>query len=287
MIIDFHTHLGRIVREDTGLTIEDLLQNMESMGVEKSVVLPLDGSPEGVISSFTNEQVLEVYRKYPDKIIPFCKIDPRQLNNSPDTDFSWLIKEYKDSGCRGVGEITSNLYFDDPMCINLFRHCGALGMPVLFHLVDRIGETYGLVDDVYLPRMEKVLKLLPETVFVGHAMAFWAEISAVVDEKQRGSYPKGNIRKPGRLQELLNRYPNIYADLSAGSGFNAISRDYEYGIRFLEEFQDKLLFGTDICRHGQIAPIGNYLKTLLYEGRISKTAYDKITHLNAEKVLSL
>ena len=287
MIIDFHTHLGRIVREDTALTIEDLLQNMENMGVEKSVVLPLDGSPEGVISSFTNEQVLEVYRKYPDRIIPFCKLDPRQLMNSPDTDFSWLLKEYIDFGCRGVGEVTANLYIDDPLCINLFRHCGASELPVLFHLVDQIGGTYGLVDDIYLPRLEKVLKEVPETIFVGHAMSFWAEISSVVDGKLRGNYPKGAIRKPGRLQELLIKYPNLYADLSAGSGFNAISRDYEYGIKFLEEFQNKLVFGTDICRHGQEAPIANYIKTLLKEGRISQSAYDKITHLNAERLLKL
>jgi uncharacterized protein len=160
-------------------------------------------------------------------------------------------------------------------------------MPVLFHLVDRIGGTYGLVDDIYLPRLEKVLKAVPETIFVGHAMAFWAEISAIVDDKLRGGYPKGNIRKPGRLQELLDRYPNLYGDLSAGSGFNAISRDYDNGIEFLERYQDKLLFGTDICRHGQEALIADYLKTLLKDGKLSTVAYDKITYINAERILKL
>ncbi len=40
--------------------------------------------------------------------------------------------------------------------------------------------------------------------------------------------------------ELLRKYPNLYADLSALSGANAILRDPEYGVKFLDEFQDRL-----------------------------------------------
>lgn len=287
MIIDIHTHLGRIIKEDTALTIEDLIANMDRYGIDKSVVLPLDATPEGSISFFTNQQVLEVYEKHRHRLIPFCKLDPRQINNSADADFSWLLKEYKDLGCRGVGELTANLYIDDPMCKNLFKHCGKMGMPVLFHLVANIGASYGLVDDIYLVRLERVLKEFNETIFIGHAMSFWAEISAYVEEDSRMDYPRGAVLKPGRVQELLSKYPNLYGDLSAGSGFNAITRDIEYGYKFLEEFQDKLLFGTDICRHNQEAPIVGYLNNALKEKRISEIAYEKITHLNAEKILGL
>lgn len=285
MIIDIHTHLGRLTRYDVPVTAEELIENMDKWGIDKSVVLPLDATPEGSTFWFTTEQVLEVYQKYPDRIIPFCKLDPRQIDNSTKTDFSWILKEYKDRGCRGVGEITANLYIDDPMVMNLFAQCGEAGMPVLFHLVDRIGAPYGLVDDMYLPRLERVLRELPNTIFIGHAMSFWAEVSADVDENTRGGYPKGPITRPGRLQELLKKYDNLYGDISAGSGFNAITRDPEYGYRFLEEFQDKLLFGTDFCHHNQEVPIVDYIKSLLNEGKISKTAYEKITHINAEKLL--
>jgi len=286
-MIDIHTHLGRILREDVPVTAEELIENMDKWGVEKAVVLPLDATPEGSTFWFTTEQVIDVYRKYPERIIPFCKLDPRQINNSPNTDFTWILKEYKDLGCKGVGEITANLYIDDPMVINLFRQCGDMEMPVLFHLVDRIGAPYGLVDDIYLPRLEKVLKELPKTIFIGHAMSFWAEISSDVDEKTRGGYPKGPIKSPGRLQELLKKYDNLYGDLSAGSGFNAITRDPEYGYKFLEEFQDKLLFGTDFCHHNQEVPIVDYIKNALKEGKISEMAYKKITRLNAERILKL
>lgn len=285
MLIDIHRHLGRIVREDTPITAEDLIADMDKKGIDMSVVLPLDATPEGLFSFFTNEQVLEACGKYPNRLIPFCKLDPRQMDNSPDTDFSWVLADYKKLGCRGVGEITANLYIDDPLCINLFRQCGNAGMPVLFHLVSRIGGTYGLVDNIYLPRLEKVISELKDTVFIGHAMSFWAEISGDVEEDTRMEYPKGPVEKPGRLAELLGKYANLYGDLSAGSGFNAITRDPDYGIRFLEEFQNKLLFGTDVCRHNQDAPIVAYFEDLRVSGRISAGAYEKITHLNMERIL--
>ncbi len=287
MIIDIHTHLGRITRQDIPVTVEELIDNMDRWEVDKAVVLPLCATPEGSTFWFTTEQVLEAHKRYPDRIIPFCKLDPRQIDNSPKTDFSWILQEYKDQGCSGVGEITANLYINNPMVVNLFSQCGEADMPVLFHLVERIGAQYGLVDDIYLPRLEKVLKELPGTVFIGHAMSFWAEISADVAEKTRGGYPKGPVKSPGRLQELLTNYDNLYGDLSAGSGFNAITRDPEYGYKFLEEFQDKLLFGTDFCHHNQEVPIVDYIKSALKEGKISNTAYEKITHINAEKLLGL
>jgi hypothetical protein len=78
-------------------------------------------------------------------------------------------------------------------------------------------------------------------------MSFWAEISDNVDEQSRNDYPSGPVEKPGRLPELLAKYPNLYGDISAYSGYNALTRDPEYGYRFMEEFQDQLLFGTDYC----------------------------------------
>ena len=127
----------------------------------------------------------------------------------------------------------------------------------------------------------------PDTIFIGHAMAFWSEITSEVDEKTRGGYPKEEVKSPGRVHELLKKYSNLYGDLSAGSGYNAISREPEFGYKFLEEFQDKLLFGTDICHVNQDVPIVPYFKKSLAEGKISQIAYDKITEKNAEKVLKL
>ncbi len=288
-MIDIHTHVGfgrSSLRDEPAVDENELLRRMDEFGVEKAVILP-SGSPEGDFFCFTVEDALEVYHRHPDRIIPFYKPDPRNGNNGPDTDFSWVLEEYKEAGCKGVGEITANLYIDDPLYKNLFYQCGNAGLPMIFHLAVKIGGVYGPADDMGLPRLEKMLFELPDTIFIGHAMAFWSEISSEVDEETRGYYPKGPVKSPGRVPKLLKKYPNLYGDLSAESGSNAISRDPKYGYEFLEQFQDKLLFGTDIDQINLRVPIVPYLKNALNEGKISKTAFDKITKENAEKLLGL
>ena len=285
-MIDIHTHLGRsTARGEAPVTANELLRRMDELGIAKAVVLARGVSPECSFFHFTSEMVLETCRRWPDRLIPFCKLDPRNGRNSPDTDFSWVLQEYKDAGCKGVGEVSAQLCFDDALCLNMFRQCGEAGLPVLFHLVPKVAYgLYGLADDIRLPRLERALKALPGTTFIGHAMAFWSEVVSNVDEETRGGYPKGAAEGPGRVTELLQKYPNLYGDLSAGSGFNAISRDPEFGYHFLEDCQDKLLFGTDICHVNQDVPIVPYLNEAVAHGHISQRCYDKITRKNAERL---
>jgi len=288
MFIDIHTHLGRWgSRREPEITEADLLRRMDELGIEKAVILPLGMTPECFMLPFDTDDALDVYRRHPHRIIPFCNLDPRS-GHSPDADFLWIFEEWRDAGVKGLGELTANLPFDDPMCLNLYRQCGRVGFPVLFHLAVRVGYgLYGVADEAGMPRLERVLRQCPETVFIGHAQAFWAEISAEVDETTRGGYPKGPVSRPGRLPGLLKKYPNLYGDLSAGSGFNAISRDPEFGCRFLEEFQDKLLFGTDICHVEQEVPIVPWFNEARDAGKISQACYEKIARANAERLLGL
>jgi len=295
MLIDVHTHITyhrfpefvqKLNRKE--FTAEILLKKMDMEGIDKSVILPLsnpeNADPYGVSNIF---EALEAARKYPDRLIAFCNVDPRAMMNSPEADLSKMLTIYKEMGCKGVGEVCSNIYFDDELARNFFYHCGECEMPIIFHMADRIGGVYGLVDDIYIPRLEKVLKEFPKTIFIGHAMAFWAEIDGDINIETRGSYPKGKIKKTGRLQELLGKYPNLYGDLSAGSGYNAISRDAEYGYKFLEEFNKKLLFGTDrfTSFDEPIPDIIPFIKNAFKENKISKEAYENITHKNTQKLI--
>ena len=51
---------------------------------------------------------------------------------------------------------------------------------------------------------------------------------------------------PGGLTDrYLSDYPNMYGDLSAGSGLNALTRDEDFTRDFLTRHQDKLVFGSD------------------------------------------
>jgi predicted TIM-barrel fold metal-dependent hydrolase len=55
----------------------------------------------------------------------------------------------------------------------------------------------------------------------------------------------GKIVQGGRLVDLLQRFPNLYCDISAGSGHNALKRDPEFAEKFLTDFQDRILYGRD------------------------------------------
>ena len=266
---------------------DELLHRMDELGIAQAVILPLGMTPECFMLPFDTDDALEVNRRHPDRIIPFCNLDPRS-GHSPEADFSWIFEEWREAGCKGLGELTANMPFDDPMCLNLYHHCGRVGFPVLFHLAVRVAyELYGVADEIGLPRLEKTLRECPDTVFIGHAMAFWAQIASNVEEETRGGYPAGPVAGPGRVPELLQKYPNLYGDLSAGSGFNAISRDPEFGYRFLDECQDKLLFGTDICHVNQDVPIVPWLNEARDAGKISNACYEKIARTNARKLLGL
>jgi len=289
-MIDIHTHLGRWgSRKEPEMTEDELLRRMDELGIAQAGVLPMGMTPECFIFPFDTDDVLAVHRRHPDRIIPFCNLDPR-AGNWADMDFSWIFDEWRAAGCKGLGEVTANLPFDHPLCINLYRHCGRVGFPVLFHLADRAGPgsgTYGVADEMGLPRLEKTLRKLPQTTFIGHAPAFWNEIASNVNAAARNDCQDGPVAGPGRVPELLGKYPNLYGDLSAGSGFSAISRDPEFGYRFLQEHQDKLLFGTDICHVGQEAPLVPWLNAARDRGKISQACYDKIARLNARKLLGV
>ncbi len=289
MIIDTHVHIGRGGKKDAQLLdTESVLRLMDNYKIDRAVLLPRGQSPENGFFNFDTYDVLNVVKQYPNRFIPFCKLDPRNGNNSPDTDFSWVLEEFKSLGCKGMGELTANLYIDDPLYWNLFNHCANAGLPILFHLAARVGyKIYGAADDINLPRLEKTLAHFSNAIFIGHAQSFWAEISSEVDPGKRGGYPKGPIKTFGRVAELLKKYTNFYGDISAGSGYNALSRDTEMGYKFIEEFQDKLLFGTDIAHPNQELHIVGFLRNALAQGKISLTAFNKITEFNIKKILGL
>lgn len=312
MVIDFHAHVGDFRTPDRmdriPLTWENLLRRLDREHIDKAVVLPLGVSPESTQAPFLfapNPDIigqLKAAVPYRDRVILFGNLDPRmgclgnldaeQLANPPQTDFTWVLERFKELGCVGIGEVTANIPLDDSRVINLCRQCGCLGMPVLFHVTGPGRGTYGvygLTDEIGSPRLERLLQAAPQTTVIGHSPGFWAEISGDLTPIDKFIYPTGPVATEGSLIRLLRSYPNLYADISARSGLNAINRDRDFGVRFLNEFQDRILFGTDVCfadPEGDI-PTLQYLRELLSGGAISREVFDKITGTNALKVLVL
>ena len=197
-----------------------------------------------------------------------------------------LLKYYKDKGCLGIGEITANLPILDKRVQNLFYYAEQEQMPVTFHLADKDRGMYGLIDECGLVGLEKCLQEFPELLFLGHSMMFWSEIGSLKFPEDHIGKPEYPICKEGRLIELFRLYPNLYGDLSSGSGANALMRDPVYAAKFLKEFQDRLFFGLDICDpDGWISPLPGFLKELLSKDIISLKIFNKITRENASSII--
>ena len=136
--IDIHTHLGTFYwgRE---LTVDGLLKLMDKHDIGKAVVLPLV-SPESSPYIQTTEAALKAYKAHPDRIIPFCAVDPRVTTNRPER---WghvagvnglieILKRYKDAGARGMGEHKVGLPFNHKLMMILYEACNKLELPILF-----------------------------------------------------------------------------------------------------------------------------------------------------------
>ncbi len=227
-MIDVHTHIGRIWRGRPWLTAGKLVRWMDRHGIQMACVMAVE-NPEELHYYVPTPYILKSCRRYPDRLIPFCNVDPRINNSSPNTDFYSIIKEYVDQGARGFGEMLSGLPVDDPRRVAIYQACGKLGLPVTLH-IDHLRGT----DELGLPGLRRVLKACPDTVFLAHAMHWWAEISADVREEDKGGYPKRPVVRGGAIGKIFKKFPNIYGDLSAGSGHTALTRDPAFGRRFLE-----------------------------------------------------
>ncbi|MBE6403389.1 MAG: hypothetical protein E7039_06675 [Lentisphaerae bacterium] len=296
MFIDCHVHAveeAPCPRASDGLqpvsTPEQLIEIYDQHDIEQAVILPI-GSPDSTNFVQSNEEVLRMAKRHPGRFIPFCNLDARSMLNHPGANLEYVLKYYRDKGCKGIGEVTVNLPIDDPRVENLFAAAESAGLALTFHLAIRIGRIYGLEVDKGLGKLEKALQKFPNLKFFAHSQTFWAEMDANVTEAERGGYPKGKITEEGAVPKLMRKYPNLYGDMSAGSGCNALARDEEYAVKFLNEFQDRLMFGTDICAPEQADPCLNLtrlLKKFRAENRISEEVFRKVARENIIRILEL
>lgn len=197
----------------------------------------------------------------------------------------------KEQGAVGMGELCINRWLEDSLLQAVFDACEKLELPVTIHMSPRPGYQYGVCDRPGLPMLEKVLQEHPHLKILGHSQVFWIEMSkdAPADEDGRYGRGQGKVTEKGRLWQLFRKYPNLYGDLSAGSGYCAITRDEENGLAFLETFQDQLLFGTDTAdRNSQWqAPLSEWLEEKYSRGKISREVMEKICFRNAEKLYGI
>ncbi|MCZ6681533.1 MAG: amidohydrolase family protein [Candidatus Poribacteria bacterium] len=263
MIIDSHQHVYY-----HGVNPDGVIAEMDAFGIDVTWLLtwylppaedvpsshgvfnPCNFRPDGTHAGATLDELLQARDRYPDRFIAgYC---PCPSEGSAPQRFE---AAYRMHGVRVCGEWSYRMLLDDPRSVELFRKAGELGCPVVLHmdvpyLPDENGQqvyqTYWYGGGV--GPLERALQACPETLFIGHAPGFWRYISGNADNEP-ATYPRGPIQPGGEVQRLLDTYPNLHADLSAGSGLGALKRDTAHARQFLIRYADRLLFGRDA--HGQ------------------------------------
>ena len=197
---------------------------------------------EGYPVPFTS--CLRYKQAFPDRFILGFAPDPRR----PDA-IDQLQAAMDLHGVRVYGEIKLRMMYDNLDALRVFRFCGEQGLPVTVHIDYELdeGRNYPRPNWWYgggIDPFERAVRACPDTIFLGHAPGFWSHISGD-DQYDKVAYPMGKVQPGGKVPQMFRDYPNLYADLSAGSARNALARDPEFAKDFLLEFQDRLLYGRD------------------------------------------
>ena len=248
-IIDIHQHTdyggkrdkaGNIV--EPGRTNEQLLAHQKAMGVTRTVLLPAgrevlrpsthQGSANGLQGTCSgNEACEKLARAHPDHFV-FGANEVPDLPDAPE-----VIEKYLKAGAVVIGEQKFGVACDAPEMQKLYALAEAYRVPILMHWQH---TTYNSGFD----RFGKMLEKYSKVTFIGHAQTWWANIDKN-HEDPSVLYPKTKVTPGGLTDRYLADYPNLYGDLSAGSGQNSLSRDPDHAREFLERHQSKLMFGSD------------------------------------------
>ena len=254
MIIDSHNH-----PDWHGHDLAKFLANMAENNIDRTWLLswicPKDerspnfdrnGPWAGAKVAIPFVRCLSYVERAPGKFVLGYAPDPRE----PEA-IDRLRAAIDVHGVKVYGELKLRMMYDNPDAIRMFRFCGEAHLPVVAHLdydiendnearYPRSGYWFGGSIEAF----ERALIACPDTKFLGHAPGFWAHISKD-DLYKTEVYPEGPVVPGGKLPEMLRSCPNLYCDLSAGSGLGALQRDASFAKNFLVEFQDRIVYGRD------------------------------------------
>ena len=264
------------------------------------------------------EDIYEAYLKHPSRIIPFYAPDPHQNDATAQLEnwhkkgirgcgelkatLNWdseqvrallqtarrlkmpVVFHMEESECRDIpysDKLYDRLLFYG---LRMKRKIYKIPQRILQLLVKSYAplrnRTKSYVFPGYMLEMaslENTLRDYPDVNFVAHGPMFYKHIYA--DGVIRSEvYPRGPVSGKGIIRRLLRDYPNLYVDISARSGLNALTRDPANAKTFLSVFGDKILYGTD-----NLVDLGQ--KDFLESLHLSRTTYRNIYGQNACRLI--
>jgi predicted TIM-barrel fold metal-dependent hydrolase len=280
-IIDIHQHLNYTGRPD-----DVLLAHQRAIGATTTILLPAgrpltrpsthDGVANGLQAQALGNEACHRFARAHKRAYLFA------ANEVPDVEGATKeIERYLRQGAVAVAEQKFGVECDSPEMQRIFSLAEERRVPVLMHWQHQM-YNYGF------DRFHRMLAKYPKVNFIGHAQTWWANIDAN-HRDQTVLYPKGPVTRGGLTDRYLSDYPNMFGDLSAGSGLGALTRDEDFTRDFIARHQDKLIFGSDCNDHQGGGPDCLGAKIIAAVRRLSpgKTVERKLLHDNAKRVFRL
>ena len=203
------------------MSIEEFVDQLNIMGVEKAVIFNLDEETPSGIAGLPNDYYAEIVRRFPDKFIGIAGIDPLKKKKA--------IQEIKRSfelGLRGIAirPFMFQIRPTDKKMYPIYDKCVELDIPIWFHIsINYSTNTMEVERPIYL---DIVAQDFPELkIIAGH-----------------GGWPWIN-----EMVAVAWRNPNIYIDIASylpkyigmkGTGWEPL---IHYGNSVI---QDRILFGS-------------------------------------------
>jgi predicted TIM-barrel fold metal-dependent hydrolase len=269
-IIDMHGHVNYAGRTD-----DVFYEHQRRIGVTLTILLPSGvrsaNHPGG---SGENEAVRQVAAAHPGQFRFFSN----EVTDHPEA--PKVIEKHLKLGAIGIGEQKFRIDCDSPQSMRIAELAKEYNVPVILHFEHNLYNRH-------IERFHRVLERFPTVNFIGHAVAWWANIDK--NAKQEDSYPTGPVTPGGITDRYLTEYPNCYADVSARSGYGAIIRDEAFYKDFLTRHQNKLLYGSDCSEGTGVVPTCFAAGTIAAIRRLapSKAVERKILYENAKKLLKI
>jgi len=251
-VIDMHSH----PYAQTEAEIQNWVKTMDKFGIEKTTLLTKQ-------TGKAFDSIYNRYSKYEGRFEIWCGFDYTGYNEK-----GWSEKAVKELercykvGAKGIGELGDKgegllyskptaaygMHIDDARMKPLIEKCGELGMPINIH----VAEPYWMYEPIdkyndglmnaatwridtskkglllhqeLINTLENAVKANPATTFIACHYANCSHDLSIIEN-------------------LLQKYDNLYADISARYGETApIPRHTK---SFYERNQDKLIYGTDM-----------------------------------------
>ncbi len=233
-----------------------------------------------------------VYRKYPDRVIPF--LSPFPIDSSTgkliisDERLEWVEKLLKSGVFKGIGEIVlrhkaHGIHHpaDDPLMLKLYDLAAQYSVPVNVH-----------VDFEYSDELERALEHNQKATII------WAHCGAT-------GTPSGIVHAdPPLIRRMMDKHPNLFADLSLSNPYTlgasaptqeelftnpdgSIKQEWK---QLFEDYSHRLMWGLDMAisseRYERVeltVKVTDYYRSLLYQ--LSPEAAENIAYKTIQRIL--